>query len=98
MKIAMVLPGGVDRSGVDRVVPCLLWLIERLGRHHDVHVFATRQEDEAGTWELLGARVHNIGGTSGTLRRLLPRFKREHRTARFDVVHAFFGVCGTYAA
>ena len=28
MKIAIVTPGGVDRSGSDRVIPCLLWLIE----------------------------------------------------------------------
>ena len=28
MKIAWVLPGGVDRSGDRRVIPCLLWLID----------------------------------------------------------------------
>jgi glycosyltransferase involved in cell wall biosynthesis len=98
MKIALVVPGGVDRSGVDRVIPCLLWLIERLARRHDVHVFCTSQETRPGEWMLRGAAVHNIGTARGTARRLLARFASEHAAAPFDVVHAFFGMCGTYAA
>jgi glycosyltransferase involved in cell wall biosynthesis len=99
MKLALVLPGGVDRSGVDRVVPAFLWLIERLARRHEVHVFATRQEAAPGEWELLGARVHNVGSARGSTRRLLARFATVHRDGRpFDVVHGFFGWCGTAAA
>lgn len=96
MKIALVLPGGVDRSGVDRVIPSRLWLIERLARRHEVHVFATRQEPEPASWELLGARVHNIGTARGSSRRLLARFGALHCEAGrpFDVVHGFFGWCG----
>jgi glycosyltransferase involved in cell wall biosynthesis len=92
VKIAIVLPGGVDRSGVDRVIPSLLWLIERLARRHEVHVFATHQEPEPGDWDLLGAHIHNVGTARGTTRRLLGLFGAMHRDgARFDVVHAFFG-------
>lgn len=98
MKLALIVPGGVDRSGVDRVIPCLLWLIERLARRHEVHVFAFSQEPEAGEWSLLGARVHNVGTARGWRRRLLAQFAAEHRVAPFEVVHAFFGGCGTYAA
>jgi glycosyltransferase involved in cell wall biosynthesis len=98
VKVALIVPGGVDRSGVDRVIPCLLWLIERLARRHEVHVFALRQEPEPDAWNLLGARVHNIGTTGGWRRRLLARFATEHRRAPFQVVHAFFAGCGTYAA
>jgi glycosyltransferase involved in cell wall biosynthesis len=99
VKLALVLPGGVDRSGVDRVIPALLWLIERLARRHEVHVFATRQEPEPGQWELLGARVHNAGTARGSTRRLLARFASVHRDGRpFDVVHGFFGWCGAAAA
>ncbi len=98
MKLALIVPGGVDRSGVDRVIPCLLWLVERLARRHEVHVFAFSQEPNAGEWDLLGARVHNIGTTSGWRRRLLSSFAAEHRVDRFDVVHAFFGSQGAYAA
>ena len=32
MKLALVLPGGVDRSGELRVIPAFLALIERLAR------------------------------------------------------------------
>ena len=98
MRIALLTPGGVDRSGVDRVIPCLLWLIERLARRHDVHVFAFSQEAAPDSWELLGARVHNIGTLPGWRRRFFATFAAEHRTARFDVLQAFFGSHGTYAA
>ncbi len=98
MRIAMLLPGGVDRSGVDRVVPAILWLIERLARRHDVHVFALHQEGAPGTWELLGARVHDAGTIDRWPRRLFTDFSAAHRATPFDVLHAFFGWCGTYAA
>jgi glycosyltransferase involved in cell wall biosynthesis len=100
MKLAMLLPGGVDRGGVDRVIPSRLWLIERLAVRHEVHVFAMRQEAEPDSWDLLGARVHNIGTARGSTRRLMARFHQLHRQSAepFDVVHAFFGWCGTAAA
>jgi glycosyltransferase involved in cell wall biosynthesis len=98
LRIAMMLPGGVDRSGVDRVIPSRLWLIERLARRHDLHVFATAQETDPGDWKLLGAKVHNVGTARGTARRLLRVFGHEHRRAKFDVVHAFFGWAGMHAA
>ncbi|MGH7616127.1 MAG: glycosyltransferase family 4 protein [Gemmatimonadaceae bacterium] len=98
MRVALVLPGGVDRSGVDRVIPSRVWLVERLARRHDVHVFAMRQEPEPGSWDLLGARVHNIGTARGSTLRLMTEFGTLHRERSFDVVHAFFGWCGTSAA
>ena len=62
MKIAILTPGGVDRSGTGKVIPCLLALIERLARRgHEVHVFAAAQEPEPGQWPLLGATVRNAG-------------------------------------
>jgi glycosyltransferase involved in cell wall biosynthesis len=90
MKIALVVPGGVDRSGTERVIPILLWLIERLVRAGDeVHVFALNQEPKPGQWQLLGAAVHNAGRHPQRLRSLLSIF-REHRRRRFDVIHAFW--------
>jgi hypothetical protein len=38
MKVVVVVPGGFDRSGRERVIPALLWLVERLARR------------QAGTW------------------------------------------------
>lgn len=90
MKVALIVPGGVDRSGTERVIPCLLWLIERLAREHEVHVFALRQEPRPARWRLLGAEVHNIGARP--LRaRALAAILAEHRRAPFDVLHAVWG-------
>jgi glycosyltransferase involved in cell wall biosynthesis len=98
VKIALLVPGGVDRSGTVRVIPCLLWLIERLaGAGHDVHVFAARQEDRPGSWPLLGATVHNAGRRPRSLW-MLRSIAAEHRKARFDVVHAFWCNVGEIGA
>ena len=93
----MVVPGGVDRSGRQRVIPALLWLIERLARRHDLHVFALSQEKDPGDYGLLGAQVHNLGMPSRSAwtgqalllagRRL---FRGIERHGPFDVVHAFW--------
>jgi glycosyltransferase involved in cell wall biosynthesis len=89
VKIALVLPGGVDRSGTERVIPCLLWLIERLARTDEVHVFALHQEARRGSWQLLGATVHNIG-TRPRRAGALAALMAEHRRQPFDVVHGFW--------
>lgn len=89
MKVALIVPGGVDRSGTERVIPCLLWLVERLSRQAEVHVFAFEQEAQPGTWGLLGATVHNAGRRL-TRWRTLRSMLAEHRRGRFDVVHAWW--------
>jgi glycosyltransferase involved in cell wall biosynthesis len=99
VKIALVVPGGVDRSGTERVIPCLLWLVERLtAANHEVHLFALNQEPASGEWLLLGARVHNAGGRRRRLRTVTAML-REHRKQPFDVIHAFWaGAPGQAAA
>lgn len=101
MKIALIVPGGVDRSGTHRIVPLLLYFIERLTRRgHDVHVFALRQEPRPARWTLLGAHVHNIGARPRRLR-AVAAILAEHRRTPFDVLHAVWvvpqGVVGTLA-
>jgi glycosyltransferase involved in cell wall biosynthesis len=97
VKLALVVPGGVDRSGEYRVIPALLALIERLSRQHEVHVFALRQEPLAGDWRLAGASIHNIGDGWVHLRGVAA-IRAEHRRAPFDLVHAVFsGPCGLIA-
>jgi glycosyltransferase involved in cell wall biosynthesis len=97
VKIALVVPGGVDRSGEQRVIPALLALIERLARTHEVLVFALHQEPVAGHWWLAGASVHNIGIRCTRLR-AIAAIRSEHRRAPFDLVHAIFsGSCGLVA-
>jgi glycosyltransferase involved in cell wall biosynthesis len=87
MRIALVVPGGVDPSGEQRVIPALLALMRRLTVRHQVCVFALHQEDRPGSWDLLGARVINIGA-SRTRWRAVRAIVAEHRRAPFAVVHA----------
>jgi glycosyltransferase involved in cell wall biosynthesis len=97
MKLALVVPGGVDRSGERRVIPALLALIERLAVLHELHVFALRQEERPATWKLRGAQVHNIGGR-WTRARAVRAILAEHGVSQFDIVQAFFsGASGLVA-
>lgn len=82
----MVVPGGVDRSGTERVIPILLALIERVAAEHELHVFALTQEPRPATWPLLGATVHNAGTRRPALRALRD-LVAEHRRGAFDVLH-----------
>jgi len=98
VKLALLVPGGVDRGGTHRVIPCILWLIERLAAGNEVHVFALAQEPEPGRWPLLGAQVHNAGRRPRR-GRMLAQLVAEHRRGRFDVLHAFWAApCGVVAA
>ena len=89
MRIALVVPGGVNRDGEHRVIPALLWLIERLARRHDVQVIVPRQEPEPASWTLLGATVHNLGMLPGR-RAGVNTLLRLHREKPFDVFHAMW--------
>jgi glycosyltransferase involved in cell wall biosynthesis len=89
VKIALIVPGGVDRSGEYRVIPALLALIARLSVHDEIHVFALRQETLPATWDLLGARVHNIGAAN-TRFRAIRAICAEHRTSAFHLVHSIW--------
>jgi glycosyltransferase involved in cell wall biosynthesis len=97
VKIALVLPGGVDRSGEYRVIPVFLALIGRLAQAHEVHVFALRQEAHADCWQLAGATIHNIGD-GRTRWRAIEAIRVEHARAPFDLIHAIFsGSCSFVA-
>ena len=92
LKIGFLVPGGVDRSGTHRVIPRLLWLIERIAAAgHETHVFALNQEPAPASWNLLGTQVHNAGRHPRRIR-MLAEIRAEHRRARFDVLHAYWAV------
>ena len=103
MRIGLVVTGGVDRSGRERVTPSLLWLIERLARRHEVHVFALHYYREACTYPLVGATVHDVGRVDGPpgLRRwrLARRLDRTiARVGALDVMHAYQGMPAVVSA
>ena len=88
MKIGFVVLGGVDRGGEYRVTPCLLWLLERLAREHEVHVYALQQYPQPCRYDLLGAHVSNAGRRPRRVR-ALAQILAEHRRSPFHVLHAF---------
>lgn len=97
MRVALIVPGGVDRSGEYRVIPALLALIRRLAGVCDLQVIALNQEKEAAHWDWEGARIHNVGLQSTRLNavRLL---RRLHALAPFDVIQSIWsGSCGLVA-
>jgi glycosyltransferase involved in cell wall biosynthesis len=89
MKIALVVPGGVDRSGEYRVIPALLALITRLSQQNEIHVFALAQEDRPASWDLAGARIHNIGA-GNTRMRAVRAIHAEHRSSAFQAVQSIW--------
>lgn len=96
MRVALVVPGGVDRSGRERVIPALLWLIERLARRHELLVVALEQEAEPVRYPLLGAQVVNLGRVDIRLpgARLGGRFRRLlaalDQAVPFDLIHGLW--------
>ncbi|MCA9958790.1 MAG: glycosyltransferase family 4 protein [Anaerolineales bacterium] len=96
MKILLIVPGGVDKSGQERVIPALLWLIERLARQHEVLVIALHQYERPCTYHLHGAQIINLGHSRAPLAELrLPGRWRQimHAIRSFgvpDVVHGFW--------
>jgi len=102
MRIGLVVTGGVDASARERVVPSLLWLIERLARRHDLHVFVLHYHRSARSYPLLGATVHDLGrvdGPAGFRRlRVVARLRRAIQArGQFDVLHAYWGMPGVVA-
>jgi glycosyltransferase involved in cell wall biosynthesis len=89
LRIALVVPGGVDRTGEYRVIPALMALISRLALRNDVQVFALHQEPHPGEWELAGAHVRNIGA-GRTVPRAIRAICAVHRSAPFDLVQAIW--------
>ena len=97
MRIGLVVAGGVDRSGRERVVPVLLSLVERLAKRHELHVFVLNYYPEPCTYRLLGATVHDVGRVTAP-----PGLRRVRIRARLaavvetelplDVLHAYQGM------
>jgi glycosyltransferase involved in cell wall biosynthesis len=97
MKIGLIVPGGVDRSGRIFVIPVLLALIERLASRHEVVVVSLDPNTEPSEYELLGARVVTLGSikarnrlswTAVTLGKLMSALRAAG--GGFDLLHAFW--------
>ena len=105
VRIVLVVPGGVDPPGGDRVIPFLHDLIERLGADHRLRVIAVGHDPQPGEWRLFDADVVNVPvGRHGKAD--IARVVREvsaiagggARSARPDVVHGFWATLPGLAA
>ncbi len=97
MRIGLVVAGGVDRSGRERVLPEVLDFVERMARRHELHVFVLQYYAEPCDYVLRGATVHDLGRVDRPRGLRLWRMRRRlaHATARlgpFDVLHAYWGL------
>ena len=98
MRVALVVTGGVDRSGRERVIPALLSFIERQARRHEVVVYVLRYHDRACTYPLLGATVHDLGRPQGLRRQYGALVRSLRRDGPFDVIHAYWALPGGLTA
>lgn len=98
MRVALVVTGGVDRSGREAVIPALLWLIERLARRHDVRVYVLRYHDEPRTYTLLGATIRDLGRPRGLWNQHAALVRALRDDGRPDVLHAYWALPAGLAA
>jgi len=98
MRIAIVVTGGVDRSGRERVIPALISFIERQARRHEVVVYALRYHERPCTYPLVGATVHDLGRPRGLRRQYGALVRALGRDGPFDVIHGYWALPGGLTA
>ncbi|MFN2445450.1 MAG: glycosyltransferase family 4 protein [Vicinamibacterales bacterium] len=96
MRIGLVVLGGLHPSGHEQVMPSWLTLIGRLARRHEVHAFVLHHLSQPQSYDLLGARVHDLGAPARSA--LVGRWAQRRalgaalaRHGPFDVLHGFWG-------
>src|SRR4051812_17633075 len=92
MRIALVATGGFDRSGRERIIPSLLWLVERLARRHEVFVYVLRYHHEPSRYRLAGATIHDLGCPQGRWRQYAALSSATRADGPFDVIHAYWAL------
>ena len=94
MRIVLVVPGGVDPPGSERVIPFIHGLVADLSSRHDVLVIAVGHDPEPGTWPLFDATVVNVPvgrHSKADVARVVRSVSRlAARGGRPDVVHGLW--------
>ena len=94
MRIAYVVPGGVDPPDGDRVIPFVHHLVRTMAERHDVTVVATGHDTVAREWTLFGVPVVNVPigdhGKADIARVLAATPGAAARHGRPDVVHGLW--------
>ncbi len=102
MRIVLVVPGGVDPPGSERVIPFIHRLVGDLVAEHDVLVIAVGHDTEASTWRLFDAEVVNVPvgqHSKADIARVVRSVSRiaGHR-GRPDVIHGLWANLPGFAA
>lgn len=92
MRIGLVVTGGVDESGRERVVPTLLSFIERIARRHQLTIYVLRYHARPTTYSLLGATVRDLGRPEGILRQCSALGNAMAEDGRPDLLHAYLAL------
>ena len=94
MRIVIVVPGGVDPPGSQRVIPFIHGLVADLSSRHDVLVIAVGHDPEPGTWPLFDATVVNVPvgqhSKADVVRVLRQVSSISGRDGRPDVIHGLW--------
>jgi glycosyltransferase involved in cell wall biosynthesis len=103
VRVVLVVPGGVDPPGSDRVIPFIHDLVKRLGSDHHVDIIAIGHEPEPREWRLFDSRVENVPigrHSKADVARAIHRSSRVVSSGpRPDVIHGLWaGVTGLAAA
>jgi glycosyltransferase involved in cell wall biosynthesis len=98
MRIGLVVTGGVDRSGRERVIPALLWLIEHLARSHELFVYVLQYHRQPCTYPLLGATIRDLGSPAGIRRQTAALTQTLRADGPFNVLHAYWAMPAGLAA
>lgn len=94
----MIVAGGVDESGTDRVIPSLVWLVERLSRRHELFVYVLRYHGEPRTYQLRGATVRDLGRPEGLLQQYRAILRAVRRDGPLDLLHGFWALPSGFVA
>lgn len=85
-----MVTGGFDRSGRQRVIPSLLWLVERLAREHELFVYVLRYHDAPCSYPLAGAMIRDLGRPTGVVAQARALRRALRADGPFDVLHAYW--------
>lgn len=90
MRIALVVTGGFDRSGRERIIPSLVWLVSHLAQRHEVFVYVLRYHDSPTTYALAGATIRDLGRPEGLRAQRQALQSAVTNDGPFDVLHAYW--------
>ena len=90
MRIAFVAAGGFDQSGRERIIPSLVWLVERLARRHDVFVYVVRYHDVPCRYQLAGATICDLGRPRTFRQQHAALMAAMRQDGPFDVIHGYW--------